>query len=74
MIAATGMENVAYFSYNDSLFSMVYGYVLELRNIERNIKISMLSDVFGQFWTKQVYVFALPAAIQYREKSIFKRV
>ena len=53
---------------------MVYGHFMELRNIERNIKISMLSDVFGQFWTKQVYVFALPAAIQYREKSIFKRV
>ena len=36
-----GTGKAACFSYNDSLLSMVYGHVIELRNIERNIKISM---------------------------------
>jgi len=50
-----------YKSYNDSLLSIVYGYVLEIRNIIRNIKFSMQSDDFVHKCTKSSYIHAIHA-------------
>ena len=37
VVRKDGTEKAAYFSSNDSLFSMIYGHVSKIRNIKRNI-------------------------------------